>query len=110
MDAEGELGLQGGKGDVDLAGLRVACDVGQGFLGDSEKVGFEFAVKAVGRAGVIVDSDAGALGELFSEPPKAGVEAEVVQDDRAEELGEFADVGDGFVDEMQVVGAQSFRI
>ena len=73
-------------------------------------MGLEFAMEAVLETGFVVDGDSGALGEFFCEPAEAGVEAEVVQDDGAEKLGEFANVGDGFVDEMEVVSAQSFGI
>lgn len=73
-------------------------------------MGLELAMEALLETGFVVDGDPGALGKFFGEPAESGIEAEVVQDDRAQELGEFADVCDGFVNEMKVVSAQSFGV
>lgn len=91
------------KADFDAGGLGVAGDVGERFLGDAEEMGFGFVGEADREGRVISDFDAGAFVEAFALPAEAGVETEVVKDGGAKELGEFADVFDGLVDQLQAV-------
>ncbi len=83
----------------DIPGIRVAGDIGEGFLEDSESGGFDFSGNGILHGG---DSEfagnAGESGELRGFLADGGGEAEVVECCRPESGGDAADRIDAIID------------
>ena len=81
----------------------MARDIGQCFLSDAKEMGFGLAVKASSEGRFILHLHSRALSKLLREPAEAGIETKVIKDHGTQQLGKFAHVCDGFIDEMNAV-------
>lgn len=84
---------------------RMSCHVRQRLLRDPEQVGFGLILQPHINVGVVVDNDACSLREAFRQPPERGVETEIIEDDRAEQLRQLAHIRYRTVDEIERIRA-----
>ena len=94
------------QADLHHRGFRMPGDVGEGLLGDAEEVRFRFICKPPRKVRVLIHYQTRALAEFFRQPAQSGIQAKIIQNDGPQQMRKFAYVGDGFIDQMQAVGAQ----